>query len=231
MILGFFAYLYSERAITMEKRKTWWLLLSVAIVNVVGGVVVQALVWIGPVFRSQSSAVGQWLLLWNLVQGLLVVASGYLGVSSYLKEQRKATRATEVELFDHTVKAVEYFDRNLVPELNKTLNDFHKLLQDYQPGKSRKQTQRYLLVTLIKQANFDNMLRRLNVLSGYAHYGMVNEPQLYSSISDELSGLTKDEHYLEILAVYRELLLMNNYIDLLASVDLYVRETEARRNK
>ncbi|WP_279384773.1 hypothetical protein [Lacticaseibacillus manihotivorans] len=43
MILGFFAYLYSEGAITMEKRKTWWLLLSVAIVNV-GGIVVQALV-------------------------------------------------------------------------------------------------------------------------------------------------------------------------------------------
>lgn len=213
----------------MEKRKTWWVLLSVAIVNVVGGVVVQALVWIGPVFRSQSSAVGQWLLLWNMVQGLLVVISGYLGVSAYLKEQRKTTRATEVELFDHTVKAVEYFDRNIVPELNKALSDFHKLRDAYQPGKSKKPIQRYVLVTLIKQANFDNVLRRLNVLSGYVHYGMVNEPQLYSSISDELSRLTKDEYYPEILAVYQGLLLMNNYLDLLASVAVYTRETEARR--
>lgn len=214
----------------MEKRKTWWVLLGVAMVNVVGGIIVQALVWIGPVFRNQSSAVGQWLLLWNLVQGFLVVASGYLGVSSYLKAQRKAARATEVELFDHTVKAIEYFDRNIVPELNKSLDDFHKLLHAYQPGKSKKQIQRYIFVTLIKQANFDNVLRRLNVLSGYVYYGMVNETQLYSSISDELSRLTKDEHYPEILAVYRRLLLMNNYLELLDAVDAYQRETEARRN-
>lgn len=230
MILGFFAYLYSEGAITMEKRKTWWLLLSVAIVNVVGGIVVQALVWIGPVFRSQSSAVGQWLLLWNLVQGLLVVASGYLGVNSYLKEQRKATRATEVELFDHTIDALGYFNDDVVPEMDRSIATYLELLHPLHLGKHLTKAQRYLLGSVIKESHFERVFQRLNVLSGFVHYDMINESQMYASVWDELSRLLNVPFFEEIVVESQKQRLMNNYLDFIESSKKYAAETKLRRS-
>lgn len=215
----------------MEKRKTWWLLLSVAIVNVVGGIIVQALVWIGPVFRSQSSAVGQWLLLWNLVQGCLVMVSGYLGVSSYLKAQRKATRATEVELFDHTIEAIHYFDAKVLPELNQAMTIFESALVTETGSSSKNDVQKYLIINLIERANFNNVFRRLNVLSGYVHYGMVNERQLYASIWDDMLRLINNPYFQEILEAHQRPLLMNNYIDLLNHLKEYSETTKKRRTR
>ena len=152
----------------MEKRKTWWLLLSVAIVNAVSGIVVQALVWIGPVFRSQSSAVGQWLLLWNLVQGLLVVVSGYLGVSAYLKKQRKAIRATSVALFDHIIDAIGYFNDDVVPEMEHAIETYTELLTQLHLGSRPTKTQRYALDNVIKALHFEKVFQRLNIFAGFA---------------------------------------------------------------
>ena len=215
----------------MEKRKTWWVLLSVAIVNVVGGIVVQALVWIGPMFRSQSSAVGQWLLLWNMVQGLLVVVSGYLGVSAYLKEQRKATRATEVELFDHTIEAINYFDQAVLPELKQVMANFDKSLAKETQGINRNKVRKYVVITVIKQANFTSLFRRLNVLSGYVHYGMVNERQLYASIWDDMTQLMLHQYFQEILSAHENTLLMNNYVDLLTKLKQYGDDAQMRRSQ
>jgi hypothetical protein len=213
----------------MEKRKTWWLLLSVAIVNVVGGIVVQALVWIGPVFRSQSSAVGQWLLLWNMVQGLLVVISGYLGVSAYLKEQRKATRATAVELFDHTIDAIQYFNEEVVPAVDQVLASYQDSPKSGQEIDLRRKTRQLILLRKIREGHFEKIFRKLNVLSGYVHYGMVNEPQLYASIWDEVSRMTQLRDYQLIRSEYERQFLMNNYLDFLDELEAYAKVTELRR--
>lgn len=213
----------------MEKRKTWWVLLSVAIVNVVGGIVVQALVWIGPMFRSQSSAVGQWLLLWNMVQGLLVVVSGYLGVSAYLKEQRKATRATEVELFDHTIDAINYFTQRVLPSLNQAMTRYLELLPHSPKEKKRKYLDKAIATDRVRKADFGTAFKQLNVLSGYVHYGMVNELQLYSSISDDVMRLVSLPDYSIIVQVSSDKYLMNNYLELIQSAQQYHQQVIERR--
>ena len=166
-----------------------------------------------------------------MVQGLLVVISGYLGVSAYLKEQRKATRATEVELFDHTIEAINYFDQAVLPELKQVMAKFDESLAKETQGINRNKVRKYVVITLIKQANFTSLFRRLNVLSGYVHYGMVNERQLYASIWDDMTQLMLHQYFQEILSAHEDTLLMNNYVDLLTKLKQYGDETQMRRSQ
>lgn len=142
-----------------------------------------------------------WLLLWNMVQGLLVVISGYLGVSAYLKEQRKATRATAVELFDHTIDAINYFTQRVLPSFNQAMTRYLELLPQSPKEKKRKYLDKAIATDRVRKADFGMTFKQLNVLSGYIHYGMVNELQLYSSISDDVMRLVSLPDYSIIVQV------------------------------
>lgn len=213
----------------MEKRKTWWVWIAVAVVNVVGVLMVNAAVWIGPTWRNQTSAIAQWLLIWNLVQGIQLVMSGYLTVLGHLRASRNESRVTRVELFDHTINAIQYFNQEVVPAIEQVLASYQDSPKSGHEGDFRRKTRQLILLRKIREGHFEQIFRRLNVLSGYIYYGMVNEPQLYASIWDEVSRMTQLQDYRLIRSEYERLFLMNNYLDFLDQLEEYARVTQQRR--
>lgn len=170
-------------------------------------------------------------IIWSNIKDVLLVAGYVLVVVNYWRNSANRKNDVATKRFETTMEAERFFRKEILTSMRDTKKKYeeyivsHPILNTVNPNEFLTDLS---FEAMVEEVNFSDVFQKLNYLSSYTHYKMVNKKQLYSNISDEINQFESINDFKKIEKVFNATYFMNNYLNLINDINEYIERREIK---